>query len=357
MIAIRVDGNAIIGMGHMMRCLAIASALREVGSDVIFLTAASSFIEPLCKNGFRTIKLQCDGFGTQDAKDMVPIFEGEHITTILVDSYQVSAKYFKWLHQFVQIVYIDDLNLFDYDIDAVINYNIEAKADQYKNDVFVKRKVYTGIQYFPLRRDLWAGRKDRVSGLVHSVLLTTGSMDPCECAKQILTSIDPQCHQNIIFRVLLGAFYPTLYCEELAEAFGGCKNLEFLPWGQDMAQVYAKSDIVIAPGSTTVYEALSLNIPCITFQFVDNQSPQCTYLDRLGLANCAGRYDLNSERQETNDKMRKLFDTMLKYDVRLGQYQLFSKLLDGRGLDRIVQAIKEVEHEKGSRKPRVSDTL
>lgn len=357
MIAIRADGNAVIGMGHMMRCLTIASALREAGSDVIFLTGASSFIEPLCKNGFRAIKLQCGGFGLQDAKDMVSIFEEENITTILVDSYQVSAEYFKWLHQFVQIVYIDDLNLFDYEIDAVINYNIEAKADQYKDDVFVKRKVYTGIQYFPLRRDLWTGRKDRVSKLVHSVLLTTGSTDPCECAKQILSSIDPKCYQNIIFRVLLGAFYPTPYCEELAEAFGGCKNLEFLPWGQDMAQVYAKSDIVIAPGSTTVYEALSLNVPCITFQFVDNQNAQCIYLDRLGLANWAGRYDLDSERQKTNDKMRRLFDAALKYDIRLGQYQRFSKLLDGRGLDRIVQAVKEVEDEKGSGKPRVSDTL
>lgn len=357
MIAIRADGNAVIGMGHMMRCLAIASALREAGSDVIFLTAAGSFVEPVCENGFRAVKLQCDGFGTQDARDMVPILEEESITTLLVDSYQVTAGYFKQLRRFVQVAYIDDLYLFDYDVDVVINYNIEAEAAQYESSAFVKRKVYTGVQYFPLRRDLWKGRKDTVSRLVHSVLLTTGSTDPYKCAKQILTSIGPQRYPDIIFRVLLGALYTAPYCEELAEAFDRCKNLEFLPWGQDMAQVYGKSDIVIAPGSTTAYEALSLNIPCITFQFVDNQNAQCIYLDRLGLASWAGRYDLDPERCKTNDKMRKLFEAILKYDVRLGQYQRFSKLLDGRGLDRIAQAIKEVDHENSSGKPRISGSL
>ncbi len=38
MIGIRVDGNAHIGTGHLMRCLAIARKLGELGRNPIFFT-------------------------------------------------------------------------------------------------------------------------------------------------------------------------------------------------------------------------------------------------------------------------------------------------------------------------------
>lgn len=38
MIAIRVDGNGDIGIGHIMRCMSIAGALVENGVEVLFIT-------------------------------------------------------------------------------------------------------------------------------------------------------------------------------------------------------------------------------------------------------------------------------------------------------------------------------
>ena len=39
MFYIRADGNEKIGMGHIMRCLTVADALRKQGEEVLFLTA------------------------------------------------------------------------------------------------------------------------------------------------------------------------------------------------------------------------------------------------------------------------------------------------------------------------------
>lgn len=39
MIAIRADANAEIGSGHISRCLAIATELKRLGQEVIFITA------------------------------------------------------------------------------------------------------------------------------------------------------------------------------------------------------------------------------------------------------------------------------------------------------------------------------
>ena len=38
-VIIRADGNREIAMGHIMRCLSIADALRERGAEVTFVTA------------------------------------------------------------------------------------------------------------------------------------------------------------------------------------------------------------------------------------------------------------------------------------------------------------------------------
>lgn len=48
MIGIRVDANSKIATGHMMRCLAIAGALKSMGENVIFIVAdkeSSNFLK------------------------------------------------------------------------------------------------------------------------------------------------------------------------------------------------------------------------------------------------------------------------------------------------------------------------
>ena len=39
MIIIRVDGNEKIGLGHVMRCLSVADALKSNGNNLMFVTA------------------------------------------------------------------------------------------------------------------------------------------------------------------------------------------------------------------------------------------------------------------------------------------------------------------------------
>ena len=52
MTGIRVAGNNQIGIGHGMRCLTIADALKEIGEDVVFFTADHSCEEMITERGF-----------------------------------------------------------------------------------------------------------------------------------------------------------------------------------------------------------------------------------------------------------------------------------------------------------------
>ena len=47
-----VDGNEKIGMGHVMRCLTIAEALRKQGEEVLFLSADDKPVKIIEDQGF-----------------------------------------------------------------------------------------------------------------------------------------------------------------------------------------------------------------------------------------------------------------------------------------------------------------
>ena len=52
-IIIRADGNREIAMGHIMRCLSIADALRGAGAEVVFVTAGKETRQMLEERGYQ----------------------------------------------------------------------------------------------------------------------------------------------------------------------------------------------------------------------------------------------------------------------------------------------------------------
>ena len=57
MLYIRTDMNSTIASGHVMRCLAIAEAARDLGQDVTFITADEQPLPLIKEKGFPIIIL------------------------------------------------------------------------------------------------------------------------------------------------------------------------------------------------------------------------------------------------------------------------------------------------------------
>ena len=57
MIYVRADGNSKIGMGHVMRCIAISNEIKELGGEVTFILADEEVAAQLIGQGFETIVL------------------------------------------------------------------------------------------------------------------------------------------------------------------------------------------------------------------------------------------------------------------------------------------------------------
>lgn len=189
MILIRADGNARIGLGHLMRCLTIAEELaRQEGREKICFVcadeASGSFVRD---NGFRS---QVLGTDYRDMESELPLWRdvweaampggafagraggcicreemqtgaggsgagacGRKHAMVLVDSYYVTEMYLEALSRMSYTILMEDDGTCCWPVDCVINYNAPADLEAY-------RKLYgrtgtrllIGSRYTPLRQ-------------------------------------------------------------------------------------------------------------------------------------------------------------------------------------------------------------
>ena len=134
-IAIRADGSPFIGMGHVMRCLSLAAALRQSGHDVEFFSRFEPGLSRIREQGFAVRQVAGglpDGAGkeyepAQDTDAVCKLLAGGCYDGLVTDSYRLDADYFRQVRRLVKAsFYIDDLNRFPVTVDAVINGNINA---------------------------------------------------------------------------------------------------------------------------------------------------------------------------------------------------------------------------------------
>jgi len=162
MFLIRADGNARIGAGHLMRCLAIAEELAQLeGREAVRFICADGQSAALAReHGFESIVLGTD---YRDMESELPLWREQkrHIfggCVLLVDSYYITDRYLTFLRQFGYIALLDDMAKHCYPVDCVINYNAQASLEVYQRLYRGKKvKLLVGGKYVPLRRQFAGG--------------------------------------------------------------------------------------------------------------------------------------------------------------------------------------------------------
>lgn len=160
MIYIRADGNTAIGMGHVMRCLAVAQAVAELDCPpLVFLTADDKCRDMIEGRGFCVFSLDTD---YRRMLDELPQFErilDKKSDLVFVDSYQASDEYYLKLGKLARVACFEDLGE-AHPVDLLINYNIyapqleqryRAAASGQNQDQYPKN-VLLGTSYVPLRK-------------------------------------------------------------------------------------------------------------------------------------------------------------------------------------------------------------
>ena len=137
MIAIRVDGNGDIGIGHIMRCMSIAGALVENGVEVLFITCDNLAEEIILKNGYNLQKIN-GAYNDLELQliETVDILDKYCIEKILIDSYYITDKYVNEISEYSKVILLGSMKKVFKNISMIINYSCTYD-----------REFYNKIQY------------------------------------------------------------------------------------------------------------------------------------------------------------------------------------------------------------------
>ena len=270
-VLIRADGNERIGSGHIMRTKSIAAQLKGLGAKVLYALADERG-KRLINNEFQSVILSSNYECLDDEiNTLSSVIKEQEIKLILLDSYFVTPKYFKELKKLAKVAYIDDLDAFAYECEALINYGAFFDKNEYKARQNLAKKHFLGSEFAPLRAQFRSTQKSSKNTQKKQVLLTTGNTDLLGIMPRLLEAfLSDESLKNLEFLAISGAF--NEHENKLLALSAKHKNIKVLKNPENMAQIMAEADFVLSAGGSTLYELASLAKAVICFSIAANQN-------------------------------------------------------------------------------------
>lgn len=312
-ILFRVDASLQMGTGHVMRCLTLATALKQQGAAVTFICRdlTGNLIEKIQQTGFTVHKLttinkpvtnkqaseedplfHAAWLGTsqaQDAQDCQPILEKLQPNWLIVDHYSLDKTWQQALKPYYKkLMVIDDLADRQHDCDLLLDQTFGRNSDDYKPLVPEHCQVLCGAEYALLRPEFAQWRayslKRREKGQLEHLLINLGGVDKDNITTQILKALSSaSLPENCQITVVMGATAPWVKEVEQQAAL--------MPWPTEvkigvntMAELMANSDLAIGAAGATSWERCCLGLPTIMIVLADNQKLAADALDKINAA-------------------------------------------------------------------------
>jgi UDP-2,4-diacetamido-2,4,6-trideoxy-beta-L-altropyranose hydrolase len=346
-LVVRADASSSIGVGHVMRCLALAQACQDEGGRVTFVMAdgAGQLGDRLRRDDVSVIEIDAELGGYDDAEQTLELCRRADAEWIVLDGYHFDAEMQKCLKDGgARVLAIDDFGqATHYSADLVLNQNAHASADFYESREPACR-LLLGLQYALLRREFrtMATRRNRASKREKRVLLTFGGADPDNVTGAVLRALERVRDVDIEAVLVVGASNP-----HRAELVKLCdrtsRRVTLLTNVVNMTELYASVDVAITGGGTTLWELAFMGVPAITMILADNQEPSSRKLDQLGVVRCLG---LSSEVSQ-----KKIAEAIIElcenHEARASMTTLGRRLVDGRGALRVLQEMSTTTAERG----------
>lgn len=272
---IRADSTVAMGMGHVMRCLALAQSWQDAGGRCCFViaNAAEALLERLRSEEMEVEAVSGKTGSKEDCAELCRIAAGRDATWIVVDGYQFDSEYQRAIKEagFSLLVMDDYGHAGRYYADIVLNQNLGASEELYgRFEPYTK--LLPGTRYVVLRREFarWQSWKREISVIGRKVLVTMGGSDPenltCEVIEALALAQIPQ----LEVVVLVGSSNPHLQSLQSAAArFPGSLRLECAP--QDVTTLMAWADLAISAAGSTCWELCAMGLPMIVIDGIFHQ--------------------------------------------------------------------------------------
>lgn len=341
MFYVRIDMNDRIGMGHAMRCLSIADALRSLGESVTFITADRNGQKLLEERGYDIFCLNSRWDAPeQELEDLLKLIRANKAEHIIIDKYEVSQRYLAKVKEVTQVIYIDDLNQFIYPCDYLIAYANYYEKFQYPKH-YKSVKLLLGTRYVPLRQEYGSQSQKKINSVGNKLIFLSGGTDNYGVAMAFLQELIRQKSiENYYIRIICGAFHKDI--QQLKEQAKNYDNIEILAEVKDMWRYMQWADIAISAGGTTLYELSACGTPFITYTIADNQMDNVKCFEKENHIYYAG--DMRGKKAKAMEGLVSKLNLLRNAKKEREQISKgLQRLVDGKGSMRIAQALREGE--------------
>lgn len=354
-IAIRADASLKIGTGHVMRCLALAKALRALRHHVFFITNAeqghlASLIE---EHGFcvRLIKVAhgddavrgtCDGeCGSLWRDDLAQteqaIRQEGAIDWLVLDHYRLGQGWRSGIRNEVgRLMVIDDRPVGDMKFDMLLNPNLgSAVSDGVSLDRGQRSTVLAGPRYALLQPEFAELRADfsGPSERVKRICICFGGIDLSNETRKAIHAVRDVAPNDTVIDVIVGQGNP--HKESIAQECRKLHNATFNCHSRSIAHLMAKADLAIGAGGSMALERCCLGLPSIVIAVADNQVPGARQLAEIGSILYLGTHDI-----VTPEQLSRAIAVAVNCPEFLQHMSgVAFKLVDGRGARRVARVM------------------
>ncbi|HOG16796.1 MAG TPA: UDP-2,4-diacetamido-2,4,6-trideoxy-beta-L-altropyranose hydrolase [Syntrophales bacterium] len=336
---IRADGNERIGTGHVMRCIALAQAWRELAGDVFFAfgSASSAMEGRLASGGMKAAVLNAATGGNTDARKTAALGREIGASWVAVDGYAFGAAYVAAVRSGgLPVAQIDDNGVAGrYEAEIVINANLYAREDLYPT-TGRRTRLLLGSRFAMIRREFLERKADRkrVRAEAGRILVTMGGADPLGLGPTTIRALRGLATAGVEVRTVVGPASPDeARCRE--EMRAASLRGEVIPAAENMAEHMAWADVAVAAAGSTCWEMACLGLPALLVVAADNQAPIAASLHEAGIALNLGRPDRTLASRIAAAAEGLLNDAAARREMR----RRGRKLIDGRGAERIVRTL------------------
>ena len=336
----RFDASEQIGIGHAFRCMALIehlSLIDGIGCIVIAKTLPHfivSQLEALNAEVFLIDKIDTLHAEINEIKTLTSRFKSKGI---IIDGYQFSSQYRKSLSALdIKVVAFDDTNDLEHlYCDLLINALSFANMIGYENSA-KQAKQLLGLDYSIIRKEFL---KEKMTPLENrtKLLINFGGSD---IANLTLSMINKLIASRIVERakdiiVITGGAYNE---SEKVTALSAIEGFIHIHNCQDMAKILAQCKVAICAPGAIVYELAFCGVPSIFLTVADNQLLSAQAHQKAGWCEVENGLD----RQGIALSLQHL--SRIWHDIERLQEMSHTaqELIDGKGVQRICTAIKEV---------------
>lgn len=330
---IRTDGNSQLGLGHVMRCIALSDMLKHLFDIVFFIKAPLLPLQlMITRKEFLCVPIEVEN-------DFLSSINGDEI--VILDGYEFDAIYqMRVKRKGCALVCIDDLHDRYFSADAIINPAPGVTSEHY--DAEPHTRFLLGPEYSLLRPLFLKQAKQprEIQCPIKTVLICFGGADHQNLTVSVLRQL---LNFAAIEQILVITGMAYSHQNELNEVI----KLNF----QKITQIHAASErqmldgflsiqLAIVPASGILFEAIACKTPVVSGYYTSNQLDIYHGFRDFNVFFDAKGFD-KSDLQEAIDLAMKQHD----FKTILSNQQ---RCIDGQSSDRYVDFFKNLVHARSA---------